>query len=262
MGAHVKHEFAGRFVLFEEHIRKINEIVKGRVPVSYERTIFVRRRDSFAYSTTDVDQVCAEENGPSAEITGIDFASTGDELDFRLVFDAKEGAALRIQGDDRDAVFLLSNDIKAYVEHEVMTFRWLPSGGALRVLPLVLMTGVAATTFGYFALSLSSKSHAVTDILNSKDVNEKLNFLISSRMERVDEVFAWPFAGFFVFLVVLMSGVPSRLFGYLYPGSDFFIGKKSAKFAARADLRSKILWGVVIAGALGAITTWLFDRAR
>lgn len=73
MGAHVSHEFKGKFVLGEEELRKIHEVIRKRLPDGIELRVDVRRSDSFAYSTEQIGDVCGEENGPSATVLAVTY---------------------------------------------------------------------------------------------------------------------------------------------------------------------------------------------
>src|SRR5687767_6503838 len=115
MAAYVEHKFTRGFLLDEERLRRLRDIIAKRTEhANLPLTFKVYRGDSYSYETDSLDDVAREDNEDWRKITRLDVLINGkDELSFELTF-SKDGAFLKIVGADRDKVFLLFSDIRDY----------------------------------------------------------------------------------------------------------------------------------------------------
>lgn len=219
MSAYVEYEFERGFILDEERIRRINEIIRTRLPTEDEHLVLnyaVYRSDSYVYMTQNVEDVIREDNGESQRIVRI-LASVQDarelprfvagfqsirglseqletsglrtRLSLNLDFDTNKRSGLYIQGEDRDLVYLLYSDLRQYLIHEVNVCRYL-SGFALRVTATsVLFLSAVTSIVAYFVNLVASQIQSpeiVKSVLESQSVIDKLNYLISKNLEVYD----------------------------------------------------------------------------
>ena len=258
MGAFVSHEFTRGFLLNEERIRKINHIIQERLKTfsdERESKYKIYRADSFVYETTNIEDIISEDNAEWQRIIRITVsAEYSDELSLELDFEC-DGTTLRIEGSDRDNVYLLSSDLREYLENEVNTIRRYPR--ARRVIPAVMLLIplilFSAFLFNTYTLSRSGSDDMV-NIIESEDMNKKLNFLIEKSYPSRDSfsntmIFLLAAITSMVFsIIVLMMGPDTiaKPYRYLFPTNLFLFGKESRRHEQRIALRGKVVWGVGI----------------
>jgi hypothetical protein len=265
MAAYVQHEFRRGFVLREENLRRINEIIRKRANFDSESRkleIHVKRVDAFSYKASTIDEVLSEENSDADMIKSITFECVDKESDYfiNLDFDASDGVYLRLVGPDRDEVFLLFSDLKAYVEAEVAK-AWkydIPTiKAAIVVLSMFMLFGGVMYT-----IAASVDSDALKKAILSNDVNEKLNYVLTQRQRTPYEGFVL-MGGLSVSAIMSAFVVPRTLvkgIRYLFPSNEFLIGKQIQRYAKRMTLRQNLFWGVVVAAAVGIATGYLLER--
>lgn len=109
MRAFVEHQFTKGFILDEERIRKLNEILIKRgeeFSPDASPTYEVIRADSIKYETKDVQEIVNEANAEYKKITELRVVM-GEQKDFELNLDFNDDGKtdLTISGSDRDKVF-------------------------------------------------------------------------------------------------------------------------------------------------------------
>ena len=258
MAAFVSHEFTKGFLLNEERIRKINHIIRERLRAFDDDVVSeykIYRADSFVYETSDVEDIIGEDNAEWQKVIRITVSAVySDEISLELDFDFS-GTTLRIEGSDRDNVYLLFSDLRQYLENEVNTIRRYPQ--ARRFVPtLVLLIPLfffSMFVFNFYTLTRSDEDSTLS-IIESNDIHIKLNFLVeSSRFSR--DSFRNPvlfllvgFISMALSLIVLLMGpgAIARPYRYLFPANLFLFGKESGRYEQRTALRGKVVWGVGI----------------
>ncbi len=255
MSAYVRHEFRRGFMLGEEHLRKLNEIVSARVSgidPAIDLKFEVRRADSFQYKTKDVDRVAREENVANERVLAVALrAERNDEFYFNLEFDHQDGVSLLIVGEDRDAVFLLFSDVRSYIDAEVakrllVDKRGIQFGGAIGSMLLFFVVLIAA--------SASFTPASMEAALATNDVNEKLNFLINTKsVQRSGAFFGILFAGA-ALPMIFLTPLPLRILSMVYPTNCFLLGKQRTNLENRSKLVGNIFWIVVVGGLISLLT--------
>jgi hypothetical protein len=142
MAAFVEHSFPHGFLLDEERLRKLKDLIENRLakmPTHPQLVYKVYRGDSYSYTTTSVEDVAKEDNEDWRRITRLELSvDSKNDLVFLLSFSAK-GCDLRITGADRDNVFLVFSDVRDYVHNEVAVVRGL-TRTSVRTVGSVLLT--------------------------------------------------------------------------------------------------------------------------
>ena len=184
MGAFVSHEFTKGFLLNEERIRKINNILHERLKTFNEEEkpeYKIYREDSFVYETINLNDIISEDNAGWQKILRITVsAECSDKLSLELDFDC-DGTTLRIEGTDRDNVYLLFSDLREYLENEVNTVRHYPLARRLFTTFFLLITMILISAFAFDLYTTPRLDrNDVEKILEMEDVHEKLNFLIEN----------------------------------------------------------------------------------
>jgi hypothetical protein len=265
MAAHVSHKFDKGFLIREEHLRRIHEIISKRAELNGDSRaleINVKRADAFSYSTENVDEIVAEDNSDADKIVSITYEINDYEDDFMvwLDFNKDDGVNLRLNGKDRDQVFLLFSDVKSYIEAEVAK-AWKLHRDWVRLAVVMTMMLVLLSAFTYL-ISPDGKINDLSRAIASTDVQVKLNALLAERV-RLSNVSAKALGVLFALAAISIFVVPTWFIwtaSYLFPSNEFIIGRQLAKYGRRLSLRSNLFWGVVVAAAVGVATTYLFQR--
>lgn len=261
MIASVRHNFSGVFVLDEGQLRRINEIILRRLPdgASEGYEIQVTRADSFSFVTKSIDEVCAEENGPSIEVNRIRFMTADDSFSLNLDISKEHGVDLDIQGAERDPVFLIYSELKAYIDQGVMSRRWLGDNPyQWRIVGLLLVLLLAIVVM-LLTATLSRDPQGAQEALRSTDALTKLNFIIS-RGQNSTSTATWVFGGIVLLMGATMLDLHGRLLNYFFPSNVFMLGRMVRWYESRMKLRSQLFWSVIVATILGVAISAYFAR--
>ncbi|WP_152907941.1 hypothetical protein [Stenotrophomonas geniculata] len=261
MAATVSHQFSGVFLLDEGQLRRINDIIAKRLPEVADGAceIHVSRADSFSFVTGSIDEVCSEENGSSVEIERIRFVASSSGFSLRLDASREDGVNLGIEGNDRDAVFLIYSELKAYIDQGVMSRRWLGENPYQWKL-VALVVALGATCAGAFGLLAWSNDPAPAELaLKSNDVLVKLNYLID-RGRNVLGPMTLMFCAFIIAMIGIMLDWHAKALSFFFPANVFMLGRMVRWYESRVKLRSQIFWSVIVAAALGVATSAFFAK--
>jgi hypothetical protein len=270
MGAFVDHKFSKGFLLDEERLRKLNNILVTRcqqLPDKCNPEYQVYRADTFTYTTDTIEQVLNEGNAEWQRmlrlIVSID---AGDILSLKLDFGEAE-TSLRIEGEDRDQVFLLFSELRQFLSNEVNILRSQPKEAVQTV-----VFGLMLTLVVVFAASLVFKYAAQTTMVSSEtalasqDLAVKLDYLIEIDIARSEPpAVLWVLVAIMSIMTVALPlrGTLAKLIGRFYPRSVFLLGKEIERHEKRQSLRHNILWGIVISSVIGILTgliVWAITR--
>ena len=254
MAASVEHQFEKRFILGEEHVRRIHDVLQNRLsklntPVSHYYK--VHRGDSFFYETKSVEDVISEDYEDWRAINRLDIIASQDGvIDFQLSFSANH-SLLKINGSDRDTVFLLFSDIKEYLSSEVFRGRRLDARATRHL--FIVLTVMAMV----ICLYLMSRADYVSpklleETIGTADVAKKLNYLIErNNARRV----GMPMLGLSVplLLILLYALVPDNLF----QSNVFLFGKRITTFERRRRIKANIFWVIVVGVVVSALGSFI-----
>lgn len=263
-GCEVSHLFKKGFILSQENILTLTSIIHQR----YEDELVyeLMKNDSYIYQTSDLDEIFKEENGKANRISkfsiGID---SGDKIRFYLGFEKGERTILKIMGEDKDKIFLLYNEIKTYVEKEITTAKTFMIDDNLQsicsILSIFFMFGSMISMV--FLLGKYNSSE-VEKIINSSDIELKINYLIMRR-ENGGRILEEKMG---IILIVMMCSVViiflpklgKILFGEkgIISITDYFlIGKEKNLYERKMKTRNNVIWtigiGMVVSVVAGLI---------
>jgi hypothetical protein len=225
-------------------------------------TYVVYRTDSIQYSGEDIEVVLKDENSEYQKITALDITCEEEgEFFFELRFNNRgkysNGVSLSISGHDTDFVHLLFSDVRQYIENEVAVLNPLKLiRGDLSAWVTVIMS-LAAFALLIAVMLLVSQSNGtnlsddnINSILSSSDINTKLNYLIERNTIRhritISKPVVFVIAGILTALVLSSRFIRKQLVRF-FPSNVFAIGKGKERYKRMLELRSKIVWGVVVA---------------
>lgn len=257
MGANVEHDFQKGFLLGEEQLRRLHDIVQRRakaIDPNFEVNYRVSRGDSYSYITNSVQDVVNEDNEDWRAISSLDvIVFSQDSFDFKLNF-SKRGISLRISGDDRDSVFLLFSDLREYIGNEVLVRRWINPEMLTLFWPIFSMILVVGLTAHFLPALVSGADPAeYKKALQSSDVLEKLNFILSEKefkLKGMNNIF------YLMFLMVpVMFGGRWVVMGLdsIFPTNVFLFGKRKVVYEKRQKLLANFFWVIVVGAAVSTI---------
>lgn len=264
MGAQFTHEFSGGFIVGEEHLRRCVQIISERLSSRENLPVIavkVVRSDSFVYSTETVDMVAKEENSGDLSIVEVEVVAKASDINLALIF-AKKGATLRVEGSNRDEVFLLADEIRQYVRAATMS-RWVMSRSSEHVFRLLWVIAIGVGGIIYISGAAggldAGKAQAALD---SSDLAMKIDFLIE-RSRRTSNIDKFPLY-FAIGAAVMAFGhsVILRALRWIYPVNQFSIGKNISNLANRAALREKLVWIVGASILLGLLVEFGADYLK
>lgn len=283
MGASVRHKIKQGFVLDEERIRKINDLIvkrlgelKGNPQLSYK----VYRADAFVYSTLHVQDVINEENLEwqkmerlSILLTYPDTIESSQKVILELHFNSnatdEPPTTINIEGEERDFVYLFFSDLREYLQNEVNIIKSLkqPLGKLLTRFLAVLAILILLTVIAVISSKVPSGGEIGT-LMSSQDTNEKLNYLIKAEEARSPgniALFMW-ISGASILLYLLSNLFEARISKWgdrLVSSSTFLFGREIDRYNSKQAFRNKLIWGVIVASAVSIITgllVWLLTR--
>lgn len=267
MAAFVNHVFKKGFILDEERLRKIVNIINKRLQEqdqNFHVGFKVYRADDFYYTTDNIDTILSEENLPWEKIRELIITAEYDQIvTISLDFDIYDYTRLKIEGEDRDFIYLLFSEIKTYASNEVNVVR------PIRINPLpILITGMIAMLLLFYYM-ISSMPSIYGDISISNEtltIEDKLDYLIQREVNR--DRSSQPFVGLMSSMIILaiimmiatlLSSKFNSFLSYMFPSNIFLFGKEIIRFNRRLELRSKIIWGGIISfimSLLSSIVWW------
>lgn len=260
IGAHVKYKFDKGFLFDEEKLRKINDIISRRITDTIEYLIF--REDSYSYKTTNLEEIINEDNLKWARINEIGISVENENFDLSLEFN-KNGTNLQINGSNRDDVFLLFSELKEYLSNEVCTKK-VTSKFISDTIPTLFITILVGSLIIKMLIDTRTPNidgYLVSNLLQSNDINEKINFLIQSEAKsnntKSDTLFV--IAMSFLLLLMFFRESFTKFILYFYPTNLFLFGKEIDRYKKRLDIRSKLFWIIfigILVSIVGSLLVW------
>jgi len=272
LGAFVDSEFTKGYILDEERIRKLNEILVTRgaqIHADCKPTFKIYKADTFSYTTDDLQKILNENNADWERIERLTVFMKQDD-DFYLILDfGSETTKLHIEGKDRDIVFLIFSELKQYIANEITIinpFIGRPSKTSAQAISSIILILVFAIYM--FSSDIFKNTSTISKVaaLSAQDLQTKLNFLIE-RQNDSSSLRTFPFAMTGAMLLLLLPIIGLDFFlrpiRYLYPSRVFLIGKEIEKHSKRLVLRQNLLWVVIVGSAIGigtGLIVWLITR--
>lgn len=259
MNAHIENNFPRGFILTEEALIKLDDIIRKRltaVDPAATLQFKVFRVDGMLVEFDNPGAVAAEENSNRNAIKRVEILSAGSAYKLSLKFDPKENTDLAIEANDRDVAYLLASDIKEYLNSEVLKFRSFTFDSAMSsklVFPFLMLP--------VMFLSISGRKDAnpetVAAVLATTDVQAKLNLLIESRAAQDTSTLKWYLPAMLAVLVIFFFF--GSFLDKAFPRNIFYWGKLAQVHDRLVSFREKIIWGIVIAFVIGIASTVAVD---
>lgn len=268
MGTSVNYEFKKGFILDEERIRKINDLIiekahlksKGIVP-NYQ----IYFENSFTFNSNKIQEIIDLPNNSVDKITRIKISLNIKNLELIVDINPKD-SLLQIEGESRDLIFVLFSDLRDYLNKEVFTI-WsnkIDKRYIRLLIPIFLISLLSYTMFRFIDSNNIDKPELIK-IINNDDILPKINFLLQERLNLPTESYEFlkwmlPVSIFSSILMVLpiTDYLIVKPFRYLFPSHLFLFGKAIEENKKRKNLLDKILWGGLIALVISIVANYYF----
>lgn len=269
MSAYVEKRFSKGFILNEERLRKLHDIIKKRIAENNDIKFKVYRADSLVYDTARIEDIISEENFKLNKIEKVEITK-GNIKDgnnhFLLTFCSRGGVFLSIKGDDRDNVFLLSSDITSYLNEDVNCCFDYDSSKLKIIFSIILLGSLA----GVMYLTISSmpvdgtiqNKEEINKVLLSSDLNCKLNFMLKDRLS-FDVIGSFKKLKWMLYIMICYPILMLyervyfvRTLEFIFPKNLFLWGKEVYRYEKTCKWRTNIFWGIIMAliiGVLGSV---------
>jgi hypothetical protein len=276
MSAYIDFKFHKGFLLNEENLRKITDIISKRLPnlESYTIKYSVYRNDSFCFDTHNISDILNEGNSREQKINTLmimayEKNNTDEkiELDLRVIFDSAESVRFKIIGENRDFVFLLGSDIKEYIGNNIAVCLRYSDEKARnfgRAMPFFLTMALFIIGMNKFISVVNvanrEKLSEVDLIIKSNDISEKLNYILkgNTALLKLDYSFVIPLLiGFFILLFAALY--INKILSIFIITNVFIIGKEKEIYDRRVKRRANIIWvGLIglILSIISGILVW------
>ena len=268
MSAYVEHKFKKGFILNEENLRKMHELILKRfneIDDTLKPEYEIQRKDSYCYLTNDVKDIVNEDNSVYNKIQNITIlGKKDDEFYFELTFSQSDGTKLLIKGENRDLVFLLLSDLRTYMNNDVNK-RFVIDRSSIRniffciemlilIVPLISLLNLAKKTSGIISYEIAIKSN---------DLQEKLNYLINQNHIK-DDVTYMSYLPIYMIGVVIIGIIPiffdkliQKIILFLYPSNIFLFGKAIVEYEKANAIKNKILWAIVVSFIISLVAGFI-----
>lgn len=260
MNAHIETNFKRGFLLTEEALIKLDDIIRKRltgVNASARLQFKVFRADGMLVEFDNPGAVAAEENSSRNAIKRVEILAAGPAYKLSLKFDPKENTDLAIEANDRDLAYLLASDIKDYINSEVLKFRSFSFDSVTssrNVFPFLMLPFLFLTLSN---IKESPKAETIAEVIASNDVHAKLNLLIESRAAQDPGPLKWYVVAMVALLVVIFF--LGSLLDKAFPRNIFYWGKLAQVHDRLLSIREKAVWGIAIAFFMGIASTLAVD---
>lgn len=244
MPGFIEYEGKKGFLLKKEHISKIENAIKHRLEmwgISQNIIYKVYRCDSYYYYTSSIQKVFDEENSKKDKIKKLCISSEGEQIKINFIFDGQDGLSIQIESQDEDKSYLLYNDLRDYLEAEVLVSRSPKHPREIIVIICSLLV-----LLNFIALMHSFSDVCSPESVLGKSIDEKIDYLIISRSKITSE--ANPiFTSIGGMIALSFISIWSRdIASILFKRNIFCWGKEEKNYIKYVKLRSKIFWTICI----------------
>lgn len=260
MNAHLETTFKRGFLLTEEALIKLDDIIRKRLQTNDPAAKIqfkVFRADGMLVEFDSPTAVAAEENSSRNAIKRVEILSSEQSYKISLKFDPKDNTDLAIEANDRDLAYLLSSDIKDYLHSEVLKFRSFSFDSALSSKTIFPLLMLPLSLIALYSVKENPRPEVVSEMLKSSDVQTKLNFLIETRVTQDVGPMKYYFVGLIGTLIVLFF--LGSILDKTYPRNIFYWGKAAQAYDKLLGVRERVVWGIVIAFVIGIASTVAVD---
>jgi hypothetical protein len=256
MGARVETTYDREFVLGEENIIRLTDIINSRLPANSGAKINYRvyRRDDFYVDYETPQEVISEENARHNLVTELTISVEGTaDMATRLTFRKKGKSLLQIESTDRDIAFLLASEVKEYIKSEVLLSRLRLSGVLSSEAFTDILLAIAAVLMPVILLQvlISGPGPVPESVISSPDITDKLNYMLRSS-ERNQFFGTLGYLMVVVFFAIALVTVLRQQRDW-FATRVFYWGRQMQRFDRYLGAKEKILWGIIISLIVGVI---------
>jgi len=260
MGAYVNKYYSEGFLLKEESLLKIEDIIKRRMSSLEEFSIsyVVYRSDDYFVTYTDVSDVLSEENSKRNAIKSLRIVFKTNDTKGRLDLDQEEKSLIRLESEDRDLAFLLASDLKDYLKNEVFIFGKNRLGEISQSRILAPFGMALGLLIGLFVFSLEIPHRDVSSAIASHSLENKIDFLLSRERE-IPSLSTLMYPVITLMIVGLLFPFFLSIFNLMSLRNTFYFGKEIETYDKKKSLREKVIWGVLVSLVVAVAGAYLYD---
>jgi len=261
MSAYLTTSYKKGFFLTEEALIKLDDIIRKRLDETDQKVkvIFkVYRTDGMLLEYESPGEVVGEENAVRNAVKRIDIVGLSNTTRLKMIFDSQESVDLQLNSENRDLAYLLFSDLKEYLTAEILkfmrfTFKDLLSSPIFMPVLIILIP-----IFAFIFIRDTPNSEAIEAIVQSSDVQQKLNFLIQQTVKK-DDLGNLKYLIFAMFGMMIVPTFLGLIMDKTFPRNVFYWGKCATSYDRLISIRDKIFWGVGITFVIGIASTVAVD---
>lgn len=267
IGAYANYTFDKGFILNEEKLRKIHDLVSKRISdTEVKFTIF--REDAYSFETNNIDDIINQDKWSKIKEISIKLGKDNKNLNLLLDFN-ESGVNLKIDGESRDIVFILFSDLKDFISKEVCFLKTIKTIESSMLYCVLFLFIFAIIYYIFFTNSDIPKisNENITNLLESNDTNVKINFIVKQYIKENNNtkmnIFYWS-PVLLGFVVLFFGDKIAKFFTFLYPSNLFLFGKEIDEYKKKIELRKNIFWTVLVAlliSIIGSLIVWIITSS-
>jgi hypothetical protein len=250
MGANVRAKLGSSFLLDEERLRRLHQKITERSAALGDIFDFeyrVLRADTYSYTTKRIEDILAEVNSGHERLRELNLQSTKEsEIEYYLSF-GQNGITIQIDGDNRDAVFLLFSDVREYITSSIARRSRLAFFNSRLMLNAIPVIFSLALLFLYYQFS------GIKAPLESEDLETKMNFLVQQQGIMNDLIpYMFGLMALIAISLVFLEAIP-KIASRIWPPHVFLVGGEVARYEKRKRIQERLVWGVGVAFVVSAL---------
>jgi hypothetical protein len=195
MTAKFDEDIASRFQITAEGLRTLDALLRARRAPADTLEFEVSRRDGVTYTTPDVEDIVKEQNGRETALLSVQIRLKGADLQCHLIL--HHAIRLRISGEDRAQVVLLTQELKNVARDQFARRRRIPAiiafaiAGIVAILTMFVILGVADHQSRDASARLDNyittdRQASLKTYESNKDMAQKALQRVNSALERQD----------------------------------------------------------------------------
>lgn len=264
MKAHIETSLDKGFLLGEEHLIKLSDIIQKRLTSdNVEGSILYKifRVDGALFETESHDSVTSEENSTRNAIKRLEVSVQSDSLALKISFDPSESIELSVEASNKDIAYLMFSDVKDYLSSEVCSFRSFSFEKALSSRVVFPLFGMVIPLAALTMLMHNPSEEAYKAALATENIPEKINFLIERNSQQSSPAVLKIMIGV-MFAGLILPFTLGMGLDKTFPRHVFYWGKAAGKYDRFVRIREKVIWGVIIAFVIGILSTVFVDYVK
>lgn len=284
-------ELCEPFILTEQHIRRIVEIIENRRPegadYKYNPTYTYKRLDSYERETADINDIFKEDNCGETRIVNlkisslwysiadsglnyeVEFSSCENSEDLDLGLSFFKSITFGVKGEDRDVAELFFNDLDSYIRNTIISkkhrkiiklLRKTTSLTVLMFFPIVL--SIISLLQSLFVSTQDDTRLMIENAISSADISQKLDtlLLLQQRSHTVNIGILTPsLVGILILILILIvvsafmfnEKIKKKFYSCLPFVFDFGVSPEDYRLRFRAVKTVIGMIGTLLLGLLG-----------